>query len=184
MLDSLGNYAIFKALWNLGVKNFSVEMESAISSNNHMKLLSDEEVAKKYMNYLNVVRFSSKYKQDNPSYSTYHPTISGTTQIFKENKKFANRVKQLLKTEMSPGLIDTENLMVAPHTYFIVCEMDGLKDEQLLYAERLKSLNRPIEIAYYKKGFHGMAPLISSKWGFELSRKMLSDLGKYISKNV
>lgn len=149
-----------------------------------MKLLSDQELVKKYMNYLNVVRFSSKYKTDNPSYNTYQPTISGTTKIFEEDKKFSIRVKQLFKTEMSPSLIDTGNLMVAPHTYFIVCEMDGLKDEQLLYAERLKSVNRPIEIAYYKNGFHGMAPLISSKWGFELSRKMLSDLAKYISKNI
>ena len=160
-------------------------MESAISSNNHIALINDEELIKKYTNYMNLVRIYTKYKQDSPLYNGYQPFIPKIIdKVFEEDEKFSAKARELFKNEMSPSLVDTKELMVAPHTYFIVCEMDGLRDEQLLYAERLKSVSRPVEIAFYKNGFHGMAPMLSSKWGFKLSRKILKDLARYISKNV
>ena len=159
-------------------------MTLAVTSNNHIALLKDQSLFARFQNYLNLVRLSPKYKQ-NSLYNMYQPILpEEVSEIFAQEPTFTRKVKQLFNKQMSPSLIDTDDLMVAPSTYFIVCEMDGLKDEQLLYAERLKSVRRKVEIAYYKDGFHGMAPLIDSERGFKLSRKMLNDLAEYIKQNV
>ena len=145
-------------------------MESAISSNPH----DPDSLIKIKHNFVRQRGFTAQELL----------AIPAGHEVFEEDEKFSAKARELFKNEMSPSLVDTKELMVAPHTYFIVCEMDGLRDEQLLYAERLKSVSRPVEIAFYKNGFHGMAPMLSSKWGFKLSRKMLKDLARYISKNV
>jgi len=39
---------------------------------------------------------------------------------------------------MSPGLADTSELKGQPDAYFIVSEYDIIKDETIIFAERLK----------------------------------------------
>jgi acetyl esterase/lipase len=96
-------------------------------------------------------------------------------------------------------------LKLLPKAYFLVLEWDTLKDQCLIYAERLKSNNVPVEVSFYENGYHGMVPFIDQKGiklyyyliiekrflffqsiladGYELSRKMLNDLVKYIQEN-
>jgi acetyl esterase/lipase len=170
-------------LWNLGIKGASDEMIEALNSNSHITLLKNQSLVKQTLNYMALVRISSKYKDS--SYNNYQISVpEKEPKIFKEKKKFAKQLLKVFNNRFSPAIVPTNELMVAPASYFIVCGTDGLKDEQLIYAERLKSVQRPVEIAYYKNAFHGIAPLVDSKWGFDVARAMLNDLVKYIEKNV
>lgn len=172
------------ALWNLGIKDASKEMKSAITENKHMALLKDEHQIKRFESYLNLARVSPEFKID-PLYRAYYPIKPDyLDEIFKKETKVARKVKKLFNKKMSPGLVDSQDLMNAPPSYFLIVDMDGFRDEQLLFAERLKSVKRTVTIAYYEKAFHGMAPLIKFGHGFELSKKMLRDLVKYIQNNL
>lgn len=186
LLAASNIYAGEIALWNVGIKNATAEMALAITGNNHISFLKDMGLLDRFQNYLNLVRLSPKYKSDQHAfYQMYQPIIpDGSNKILEKDSRITRRAKQFFNRQMSPGLVDTQDLMSAPHTYFLACEMDGLRDEQMLYAERLKSVKTKVEIAYYKSAFHGIAPLVDSKWGFEVSRKMLDDLANYINQNV
>jgi len=138
---------------------------------------------KQIHDYLALVRISAKYKDS--AYNQYQIDVpKKKLKIFEEKKKFTQKIQKVFNKRFSPALVPTRELMSSPATYFIICELDGLRDEQLIYAERLNSIRRPIEIAYYKNAFHGIAPLIDSKWGFSVARKMLNDLIIFIKKNV
>lgn len=160
-------------------------MQQSLTMNNHIALLSNQEEFQRYENYLNLIRIASKHKKDNPAYMSYKINKpENLSEVFKKKKSFSKRVKKLFERTMSPSLVETKNLMKAPKSYFIICGMDGLRDEQLIYAERLKSVRRSVEIAYYENGFHGIAPLVDPNWGFKLSKKILRDLVEFIEKNV
>lgn len=168
----------------MGIKHVSGPMADALTSNSHIHLINDNERVTKFLNFLNVVRISSKYR--NNLYSNYQtPSTKTPSPIFKENQRLTERVRKVFDGEMSPALVDSQDLMNAPATYIIICGLDGLRDEQFIYAERLKSVQRKVEIAYYENGFHGMAPLLDTKrWGFKLSVKMHNDLVRFIVNNV
>lgn len=175
------------ALWNLGIKNSTEAMNLALTSNDHTTLIrGDLSKVKKFSSHLNTLRIGTKYKEGNLDLYRTHQYVRPEIKnpIFTKEYDFEKKVKKLFSTDMSPGLVETSKLLKSPHTYFIACEMDGIKDEQLIYAERLKSVNRPVKIKYYKKAFHGMAPMVDKKWGFALSRKMMNDLIGYIHKHV
>ncbi len=61
--------------------------------------------------------------------------------------------------------------------------MDPIKDDGLLYSERLKSAGVEVKVNYYD-GFHGILSLIDQTHGFQLAREMLSDLVAYIKTNL
>ena len=63
--------------------------------------------------------------------------------------------KKLFNRDLSPLLIDKSFLVGLPKTYFIIFEWDYLKDEGILYAERLKEAGVDVKIAFYEKAFHG-----------------------------
>ena len=168
----------------MGIKNANESMEESLTKNDHVTLTSNDKLPR-FENYLNLVRIASKHKTDNSLYRSYKmEKKENLSEIFKRNKKFSKRVKNVFERTMSPGLVDSDLLMNSPSSYFVVCGMDGLRDEQLLYAERLKSVRRPVEIAYYENGFHGMVPLVDTRWGFKLSKKILQDLIVFIKKNI
>jgi hypothetical protein len=62
--------------------------------------------------------------------------------------------------------------------------MDPLKDESFIYLERLRKAGVQVELGFYEDGFHGIVTMIDQDIGFNVARKMLDDLIKYIAKNI
>ena len=85
--------------------------------------------------------------------------------------------------DVSPGLADSDKLVGLPKAYFIVCEMDPIKDDGLLYSERLKRAGVQVEVNYYE-GYHGIVAEIDEISGYQVARAMLDDLIKYIKANI
>jgi hypothetical protein len=187
---SIGKYM----LWLVGLQeNLTEEMENIFISNNHTMLLQDKNLRKKYESYLDVKLIPERYKSGRKYYEIYKkkkiqniafPNKMDKSNILLKNKELADRLKVLLTEEASPGLAAPELLKLLPKTYFIMLEWDTLKDQGLIYAERLKSNGVDVKVAFYENAYHGMIPFIDSVGGYSLSRDIFEDLVKYIKHNI
>ena len=199
MLPSDANYFEISALTSFSIGTFmwrllghqgevSKEMENVFVANRHTLYLEDEELKKKYQSYLDVNMIPEKYKTGRTYYEN-HERIKEKrlSELDNEDIKLDENLKQKLKilfsTEASPGLADAEVLKLLPKTYLIVSEWDTLKDQDLIYAERLKANGVQVEVAFYDNVFHGMLPIIDESSGFNTSRKVLDDLVNYLKEN-
>jgi neutral cholesterol ester hydrolase 1 len=63
-------------------------------------------------------------------------------------------------------------------------EWDAIKDEGLLYAERLREAGVDVHIEFYENAFHGIAGLVDKKLGYEKARQMQNDLIDYLQQNL
>ena len=165
-------------------------MESVFLTDSHTLLLEDEVLKKKYEEYLDINLIPEKYKIGRSYYSDYQEIKDkmigelDTSVIYKIDRKIADKVKILFTKEASPGLADADILKLLPKTYFVILEWDILKDQSLIYAERLKLNNVSVEVAFYENIFHGSAPFIDDYIGYTLSRKILDDLVDYVRNNI
>ena len=108
-------------------------MEDVFLSDSHVLLLEDEELKKKYRNYLDINLIPEQYKTGRHYYQDYklikEKTLAVVDQsaIHKIDKKIAEKLKILFTKEASPGLADDEILKQLPKTYFVILEWDILK---------------------------------------------------------
>ena len=62
-----------------------------------------------------------------------------------------------------------------------VCEWDSLKDENLIFGERLKNVGVKTKIAFYETCYHGMVQMVDK---YELAKKIQEDLVNYINEKI
>jgi acetyl esterase/lipase len=173
----------------LGYKNENLtsEREQVINSNDY-SLLLDEQNRKRFYSYLDPNLIPEKYKQNREYYNdkrhteyfSTRPAKLDDSNILVKDENFANDVKKLFSPNISPCLVDDDYLKKLPNTYSIICEWDTLKDDNIMFAERLRKAGVKSEIAYYDTCYHAMVPVLD----YDLSKKILDDLLKYISENI
>ncbi len=117
-----------------------------INSNQISSLIKDTKIQDRIKNYLDINKIPNEYKNGKSYYDEYEIQKNDyytfninleESHILKKDKNLANLMKKLFSADLSP--IMSENLTGLPKTYFIIAEWDTLKDEGLLYAQRLKS---------------------------------------------
>ncbi len=117
----------------LGLTEISEEMELVFISDSHVLLLEDEELKRKYREYLDINIIPEKYKTGRDYYKDYEIIRENILKdvdqsvIHKIDKKIAEKVKILFTKEASPGLADDEILKKLPKAYFVILEWDILK---------------------------------------------------------
>ena len=104
--------------------------------------------------------------------------------VLVENAYINTQIKKLFHHEISPLLADEKYLVGLPKAYFIILEWDELKDEGLLYAERLKENNVEVKVAFYEKGFHGISALFFKKLCLDQTRIIQDDLINFLKSNI
>ena len=183
------------ALWYLGICESDekyLDIFDGIKKLDHFGLIEDEILLKKYKSYLDPNKIPDQYKKDK-TYYTEHESIKNTiypnskldeNNVFLKNTYINTQVKKLFHREISPLLADDKYLIGLPKAYFIILEWDELKDEGLLYAERLKENNVDVSVRFYEKGFHGMATMFFKNLHFNEARIMQNDLISFISQNI
>ena len=175
-------------LYYIGYANQTKEMNDAIISNNHTLLL-DEKTRKRFYSYLDTNLIPGVYKEGRDYYKNGRhtemlakiPSKLDDANILVRDTEFANNLKKVFNPDLSPGLVDDEYLKKLPSTYHIVCEWDALKDDDLIFAERLRRAGVESHIAFYKSCFHG---LVSSLEQYDIASKIFEDLVRYMEKNV
>lgn len=164
----------------------------ALENNEHLLVIEDENLRNKYDSYLDVNLIQDKYKKDNVYYEKYekmkangeiYPKTANNKALLND-EKFVSSAKQMFSKEMSPILVEDNKLKSAPQSYFAILEWDVLKDEGLIYAERLRKNGVKVEIAFYDATFHGVMVAVDPNFSLKEAVKMRDDLVKYLQANL
>ena len=59
-----------------------------------------------------------------------------------------------------------------------------MKDEGLLYAERLRQAGTHVHVEFYEDAFHGIIGFVNDKIGFQKARDIQRDLIKYLKTHL
>ena len=175
-------------LWYLGKMDISEELENAVDSNKHVLLIEDVEERKKFCDCLDVDLIPDIYKTGKIYYNNFNKfkkseLIEGKL----ENESVLNKneyVRKLFNEDVSPGLTNDELLKKLPTAYVVVCELDELKDEDIIYAERMRRNGVDVKIAYYEEGYHGLIVSVDKHTMNTIALKMVDDLAQYIKENL
>ncbi|XP_026195495.1 neutral cholesterol ester hydrolase 1a isoform X2 [Anabas testudineus] len=81
---------------------------------------------------------------------SYKPVI-----VEKGLQGLVKEVPSLLDVRAAPLLAGAEVLAKCPRTYIITCENDVLRDDGLMYAQRLQDAGVTVTNDHYEDGFHG-----------------------------
>ena len=190
MISQAGLSNIKIASWYLGITendNEYNELVDFIANNKQLSLIEDELLMNTYKSYLDVSKIPDEYKTGRKYYDDYEKikdTIYEKSKLTLENTKIINLTKKCLNHDISPLLTDREHLVDLPKAYFVICEWDELKDEGILYAERLKEANVEVKIKFYETGFHGIHIATNKLVGFKLARIIQNELIEYLRVTI
>lgn len=176
--------------WYLGFNPATEELQSFFENNNHTLAIKDKKEFEKFKSYTDPNLIPQKYKNSKKYYNSYDltrneifPKSQHSQIILKVDKKLANAVSNLFSPKMSPGLAEPEKLIGLPRTLFVMCEVDPVKDEGLIYSERLKTAGVKVDVHFYEC-FHGAATLVDKTIGFSIARTMLDNMVDYINNSI
>ena len=92
---------------------------------------------------------------------------------------------KLFNKDLSPLLATDDELKCLPPAYCVILEWDMLRDEGLLYAERLRLNGCNVEVDLYENAFHGIATSISDNYmGFDIAKTMFEKMVNKIKTSV
>ena len=182
-------------VWYLGVDERNPHIKELIANFGDLKqfsLIKDKQLSEKYKSYLDVSNIPNEYKKGKSYYeehnklkdSMYSKSKLENTDILLRNSELNALVKKLFNRDISPLLADKKYLVGLPKAYFVIVEWDDLKDEGILYAERMKEANVTVKIAFYEKAFHGISNLVDKYMGFQGARDIQKDLIDYLKNNL
>lgn len=154
-------------------------------SHRQIELLDDPKEQEKIKSYCDSSLIPAEYRK-NAYYTNYsvdknfakNQAPSGLI----KDEKLKEIFKKLTLPEVSPGFAEPKKLVGLPKAYFIVSGFDVLKDDGLLYAERLRKAGVDVQVKYYEHAFHGVSQVISESYGAQVARDMLKDLVDEIKK--
>jgi acetyl esterase/lipase len=149
---------------------------------------------KKFSSYLNISLISDEYKlgksyynetdNHNESESDERKKRDEFDRLMSKDPSLKAKLASLFEPDMSPSLVDDEMLRDMPMSYFVILEWDGLKDEGLIYAERLRRNNCQVKVAYYENAFHGILPYMDENYGYKISNRIFDEMTDFIKNNV
>ncbi|CAI2352499.1 unnamed protein product [Caenorhabditis sp. 36 PRJEB53466] len=120
------------------------ELVPVVTSNGHVKKEHLKKIEEKFY-YRNTLESDYAYN---------HSKIPERWPV-KESKEAQDLLDPLIfNPDFSPLL--RENLENLPKSLVITCEYDILRDEGIIYAQRLKAAGVPTKMINYKNGFHAM----------------------------
>lgn len=153
--------------WYLGIQNVTQQIEAIINTNLHYALIEEDEeenntdLKLKIDKYLDLNRLDAKYRSHeyyldyNLKKKYYYPMDKLKDEhLLRTDLNLANLLKKLYLPEVSPLLAD--DLTRLPKTYLAVCEWDTLRDEGLLYAQRLKESGIHVHVDFYEDAYKGI----------------------------
>ena len=176
-------------LWYLGVKTVTDELQQTFRARNHTLVL-DRTDRKKLRSIINPFELvPDKYRRNKDYYESYKGFVSirdddlelDKNSLLISDKNLRDKVKLLFSDRISPLFTDLNDLARLPKTYMIICEWDGLKDEGLMFSERLRQANVDVNVAYYETCFHAMINMMDK---FNKTHSIVADLNSFLKKSL
>ncbi|XP_072033356.1 arylacetamide deacetylase-like 4 family member 1 [Amphiura filiformis] len=122
-----------------------------------------------YSKFLSHDMIPQKFKQNGyepPKNKTY-----GNEEIYRDIEKI------LVHPDAAPLL--REDLKGLPSTYIVTVEQDPLRDDGIIYRQRLKDAGVSVTWKHYEKGIHGMFQLFIDPFSIEAGKQSVQDLIEY-----
>lgn len=174
--------------WYLGVTNMTDELSRVYQNDELFGLIETDSERKFIIDCLDVNKIPDKFKLDKSFYETHtrfvFPERVPDDSVLRTDPQLASKLKKLLLPEVSPLLASKDLLARLPKTYMIALEWDSLKDDALLFAQRLKEAGVNTHVEFYTDAFHGMAIMTQPGLGYQKARDIQDDLLKYLQKNL
>lgn len=102
----------------------------------------------------------------------------GNEEIFKE-------IEGLLKEPLiSPLIADDETLQELPFTYIMTCGYDFIRDDGIMFHERLKHLKVQTELAHYTEGFHNALMFPHGPLKMDVGVKIVADIVRILKNKL
>jgi acetyl esterase/lipase len=170
-----------RVLGNIGYENFKnfihyyteIEVDDSIFQNGHTSREHKEGFLAQHVN---------------PGFLPYHfrdglnhlPVLNDT------NNKYAKLNEILLSPRVSPLLVTDEFLIsyTPEYTYLLTTELDILRDDGFIYAERLRKLGIEIQHEHYDKLFHGVLGLLHGPLQFEVATELIRNVSRSINSVI
>jgi acetyl esterase/lipase len=164
-------------LSHLGFNKLNRELEGFLITNSHSNCLVSKEDFEYFKKCVDVDLIPDEYKHGKLYYKNYE-----SLNVFnhKMTPKFdLKKFQVLFNPDISPGLVSDTQLAKHSTTLMIVCEMDSRKDEQLIYAERLKRAGVCVEVNFYENAVHAEMSLETN-----IANKIQSNIIDFINRNL
>jgi acetyl esterase/lipase len=177
------------ASWYVGITNVSKELDLVFEQNEHFALIEFDSERGRIRSYFDMKNIPNIYKRDRAFYELHEreinvPSKISQTSILKSDPALSSSLRKLFDSRLSPILAPESDLVGLPKSYFIILEWDSIKEDGLLYAQRLREASVEVEIAFYENAFHGMVPMIENLLGFQKARDIQADTIKYLKSNL
>jgi arylacetamide deacetylase-like 2 len=147
------------------------DIDKSIYANNHTSVKQK----KHYRKYVDWSLIPSKYR------TIYKHPITDDNE---GDPNLIESAKEALNPEVSPLLVEDEQLAKLPPTYILSVGEDRLRDEAFIYGGRLKRAGVSVVHNHYERTFHASLNFLYGPFGLEIANKMLGDIIKYIKTNL
>ncbi|XP_012988909.3 arylacetamide deacetylase isoform X1 [Esox lucius] len=84
----------------------------------------------------------------------------------------------------SPLLVPDADLQSLPKAYVLTCEYDVLRDDGVMYAERLRHAGVQVTHEHYTSGFHGALMFTMWPTDFMIGHTMMENLIRWLQQNL
>lgn len=149
----------------------NTNIDGSIYANNHTSV----QQKKLYRKYVDWSLIPAKYR------TLYQKPITDNVE---GDPGLIERAKLALTPEISPLLVDDNQLAKLPPTYVLSVGHDRLRDEAFIYAERVKRAGVPVVHNHYEKTFHGSIGFLYGPFGLDIAHTMIGDIVTYIKANL
>ncbi|XP_070698372.1 neutral cholesterol ester hydrolase 1a [Pempheris klunzingeri] len=150
-----------------------LSLQSHLMANNHSSLdhsnITPELRARLDWNVL----LSAKHKK------SYRPLI-----VEKGSQGSVKDLPGLLDVRASPLLAGPEVLAKCPRAYILTCEFDVLRDDGLMYAQRLQDAGVTVTSDHYEEGFHGCFTFIDWPLDFDVGKRAVRGYLNWLKDNL
>ncbi|XP_035692585.1 neutral cholesterol ester hydrolase 1-like [Branchiostoma floridae] len=93
-------------------------------------------------------------------------------------------IKDIVNPYFSPLMAEDSQLTGFPNTCILVCEFDVLRDDGIMFAERLEQVGVRVRLEHFQKGFHGVLNLIRKPLEFQVGKEMMKSLVSFLNENL
>ena len=94
------------------------------------------------------------------------------------------RASMALHPEISPLLVEDNQLARLPPTYMLTVGHDRLRDEGFIYAKRLERCGVRVVHKHYKDGFHASIASLYGRTKLDIAHRMVRDIVGYLKHNL
>lgn len=147
------------------------DIDPSVYANNHASV----EQKKKYRKYMDWSLIPSKYR------TIYKKPITDDKE---GDPQLIEKTKKALSPEISPLLVDDDQLAKLPPTYILSVGHDRLRDEAFIYEARVKRSGVPVVHNHYEHAFHAALNFLHGKFALDIANEMMNDMAKYIKEKL